>query len=104
LVEGIRMPCDLAPILDQRPRAGSRESASFSTTGFSAVEVGQAVGVELRRLGFELQPITAMHVRATKPEGSLDVEVHPDPTVVEHSGLRAYPNVPPDTVAVEIWR
>jgi hypothetical protein len=104
LVSGIRMPCDLVPVADHTPRAGTRESVSFSTRGHDPVEVGRAMGEELRRLGFELEPVTTMRVRATKPEGVIEVEVHPDPSLVEHSGLPAFPSVLPGTVAVELWR
>jgi hypothetical protein len=45
-----------------------------------------------------------MRVRATKPDGSLEVEVHPDAETVERSGAKAFPNAQPGTVAVEIWR
>lgn len=104
LLSGIAMPCDLAPLLDATPRPGARETVTFSTTGHRAEEVGRSIGDELRRLEFEIEPITAMHVRATKEEGSLELEVHPEPLGVLRDNERVFPFAGDDSVVVEIWR
>jgi hypothetical protein len=104
LLAGIEMPCGLVPVLDELRRPGSRETVSFSTQEAGATEVGRALGEQLRALGFELTPVTPMHVRATKDGAAIQLEVHPDADLAERAGERLFPFAQPGTVAVEIWR
>jgi hypothetical protein len=103
LVEGIRMPCDLAPIVETVPRVGAREEVAFVTRGHSATEVGGAVGDELRRLGYELQARNETEALAVRGDDVLGVTVYPEPWMVERAGRPAFPVAIEGSVVVELW-
>jgi hypothetical protein len=103
LVEGIRMPCDLAPIMETVPRVGAREEVAFVTRGHSATEVGGAVGDELRRLGYELQARAETEALAVRGDDVLGVTVYPEPWMVERAGRPAFPVAIEGSVVVELW-
>jgi hypothetical protein len=103
LVSGIQMPCDLTPMVDFERPVGARDAVAFVTRGFGAGEVGQAIGRELRRLGFDLTPRHATEVVASRADDWLAVAVHGSAADVERGGRTAFPGAGDTGVVVEFW-
>jgi hypothetical protein len=103
LLSGIQLPCDLAPMVDFERPIGARDAVAFVTRDFGASEVGQAIGSELRRLGFDLTPRHATEVIAARADEWLAVAVHGDAADVERGGRSAFPGAGDTGVVVEFW-
>ncbi len=103
MVTGIGLPCDLTPVIDFVRRGGERESVAFVTRGYAAGTVGQAVGDELGRLGFEIESLTAVDVVATRDGARLNVAVLAEAATVERAGRPAFPGTGEGAVVVEFW-
>ncbi len=103
MVQGIRLPCNLAPVATYVPRPGARDVAVFSTTSHPPATVGQEVGAELRRIGFDLQARHRTEALATRGDETLHVEVHAAPGTLERDGKSAFPTAAPGAVVVEFW-
>lgn len=103
MVRGITLPCNLTPVATFVPRPGAADVAVFSTTSHPPATVGQEVGAELRRLGFDLQARHRSEALATKGDDTLHVEVHAAPDSIDRSGQAAFPTSTPGAVVVEFW-
>ena len=99
-VTGIRMPCDLAPLIGVG-EAIDPAHVVFSTEGHRPDHVGQSVGDELERIGFALKPITDSIMYADRGADSVEVLIHPDPVSVMEGALPRFPTAPSDSVVVE---
>jgi hypothetical protein len=100
LVSGIKMPCDLVPIVGD----GRLDPfhVTFLTTGFAPESVGAQVGDELERLGFSLSSASPTAIVATRDGHSLAVTLHPDGSQVMVGDARAFPSAPAGSVVVEL--
>lgn len=103
VVQGISLPCNLVPVANFVPRPGARDVAVFSTTSHPPQTVGQEIGAELRRLGFDLQARHQTEAVATRDGDTLHVEVHSAPDTVERTGEMAFPTATAGSVVVELW-
>lgn len=103
LLQGISMPCDLAPVIgeDAPVRAGVGLHVAFSTAGTGPSEVGRSLGDELERLGFSLESVSDTQVEATRSDGTLLVSLLTKPAEVKREGRKAYPALPPRSIVVE---
>lgn len=103
LLQGIAMPCDLAPIVvtDASASAGLGLEVAFATSGVDASEVGRSVGDELERLGFSVQSVSDTAVEADRDDGRLRVTLVTDPGERKREGRRVYPSLPADSLVVE---
>jgi hypothetical protein len=103
MVRGIELPCDLTPLVGAERRSGAREAVAFVTRSFDAATVGQEVGAELRRLGFELSPRHATEVIATRDDDWLGAAVHRDGSAVTRGDRPAFPGAGVGSVVLELW-
>jgi len=100
VLQGISLPCDLAPIVDtDRPVDPHR--VAFVTDRASPAEVGAALGDELERLGFSLSTVADNELEATRDDGRIVVTIHADPSTVTFGAAPAFPSAPRDGVVVE---
>jgi hypothetical protein len=101
LLQGIAMPCDLAPVIDAAAADPTGHRVAFHTTGFDPGEVGRRVGDELERLGFTLRSLSATEIAALRDDDRLEVTLHPMAGKAQRDGSPAYPSLPPTSVVVE---
>lgn len=103
LLQGITMPCGLAPVLPSQSSPSSRFGLQvcFATSGVEASEVGRALGDELERLGFSVASLNDSQVEATRDEARVLVSIVTDPAERKVDGLRMYPSLPPESIVVE---
>ncbi|HYF47341.1 MAG TPA: hypothetical protein VD926_14095 [Acidimicrobiales bacterium] len=93
---GIRMPCDLVPLVFDRL---ATHKITLSTTGYPAQVVGEQLADEVERLGYVVRPISDREVIATRGATELRMGIHapgPDGRHVHHPSARD------DSVVVEI--
>ena len=104
LLEGISLPCDLAPVIsaDKPVRASVGLHVAFSTSGVDPREIGQKLGDELERLGFSVESVSASQVQATRQDGGLLVSLLTDPAKMTREGKQVYPTMPPGSTVVEV--
>lgn len=93
-VQGIRMPCDLAPLVGSSTAALDPHRVVFSTTTATAPQVGGALADELERLGFSVRSVADNQAVATKPGATVTVTIHTD--------LSAFPTAPAGSVVVTL--
>jgi len=93
---GIRMPCDLVPLVLDRLSSGR---ITLSTTGYAAEEVGTALADEVERLGYVLRPMSDHEVLATRGATGLRLTIRPPDADGRHF---EHPTAREDSVVVEI--
>jgi hypothetical protein len=93
---GIRMPCDLVPLVLDRLSSGR---ITLSTTGYAAEEVGTALADEVERLGYVLRPMSDHEVLATRGTTGLRLTIRPPEADGRHF---EHPTAREDSVVVEI--
>ena len=99
-VEGIALPCDLAPLMGVGPLT-PREVAFF-TTGFSPATVGSELSDEFERLGYEITPIDDRSIRAERGVDTIEARLlgHEfTPPEVMHE---LHPSAPAGALVVEM--
>lgn len=101
LLQGIAMPCDLAPVTDAAALDPTGHRVAFHTAGFDPAEVGRRVGDELERLGFTLRSLSATEIAALRADDRLEVTLHPMAGKAQRDGSPAYPSLPSTSVVVE---
>jgi hypothetical protein len=103
LVRGIALPHELAPLTMITPRFDVRDRVAFWTDRAPAEAVGTAVGAELKRLGFTLEPLASEIIRAVRGGESLYTRVHAAPALSTVNGEPAFPSAPADSIVLEMW-
>ncbi len=93
---GIRMPCDLVPLVVDRLSTGR---IALSTTGYPAEVVGTALADELERLGYVLRPLTDVDLIATR--GATELHLRIEQANIDGRHLD-HPTAREDSVVVEI--
>ena len=93
---GIRMPCDLVPLVLDRLSSGR---ITLSTTGYATEEVGTALADEVERLGYVLRPMSDHEVLATRGPTGLRLTIRPPDADGRHF---EHPTAREDSVVVEI--
>jgi hypothetical protein len=100
VLQGISLPCDLAPLVDPG-RVFDPCRVAFVTDHATPSEVGAGLGDELERLGFSLATLSDTELEATKDDRRVTVTIHPDPSTVTFGAAPAFPNLPAGSVVVE---
>jgi len=100
-VEGIAMPCGLAPVIDGSS-VPNPFRVSFLTTLAPAPEVGRAVADELERLGFALSTATPTELVARRGPTQLRVVLFPSASSAKRGLLPMFPAAPPGAVGIEL--
>jgi len=93
---GIRMPCDLVPLVFDRL---ATHKITLSTTGFPAQVVGEQLADEVERLGYVVRPLSDREVIATRGATELRMAIHPPGPDGRHVH---HPSARDDSVVVEI--
>lgn len=101
LLEGIRLPADLAPLTHLGP-APAGERLVLVTRSAPAAVVAAALADELERLGYEVASLTDTVAVARGERGAVEVEVHPDGATAELDGVRRFPTADEGSVVVEL--
>jgi hypothetical protein len=93
---GIRMPCDLVPLVLDRL---ATDRITLSTVGHPAEEVGTALADEVERLGYVVRPLSDREVIATRGATELRLTITPPDFDGRHLH---HPQAREDSVVVEI--
>jgi hypothetical protein len=92
---GIRMPCELVPLVDRL----ATDRIALSTSGYPAEVVGTALADELERLGYVLRPLTDHELIATR--GGTELHLRLQRPNIDGRHLD-HPTARVDAVVVEI--
>jgi hypothetical protein len=93
---GIRMPCDLVPLVVDRL---ATKKIALSTTGYPAEVVGTGLADELERLGYVIKPLSDYDVVATRGATELHLRIKRPNIDGRHFD---HPTAREDAVVVEI--
>lgn len=99
-LDGIAMPCDLAPLIgtgEPNPR-----EIAFFTSGVEAATVGSALSDEFERLGFEITPIDETSIRAESGPNLIRARLVSAALVSEDVMQELHPSAPADALVVEL--
>ncbi|MEZ5244739.1 MAG: hypothetical protein R2707_06570 [Acidimicrobiales bacterium] len=99
-VDGIAMPCDLAPLMGSGP-LNPREVAFF-TTGFTPTTVGAALADEFERLGYEITPLDDRSIRAARGPDSIEARLLSHELTAPEVMRELHPSAPLDALVVEM--
>lgn len=99
-LEGIEMPCDLAPLIGNGeidPR-----SVSFFTTDTDPATVGEALADELERLGYDIEPLDDRSIRANRGNEVVRAALVSVALAGEMVMADRHPSAPADALVVEL--
>ena len=99
-VEGISMPCDLAPLMGVGPLE-PREVAFF-TTGYSPSTVGAALSDEFEHLGYEITPLDDRSIRAVRGPNAIEARLLSHELTTPEVMRELHPSAPADALVVEM--
>lgn len=99
-VEGIAMPCDLAPLMGTGP-LDPRE-VTFFTHGHAAGDVGSALSDELERLGFVITPLDERSIRAERAPDVVEARLVSTELTSPDVMRERHPSAPADALVVEL--
>jgi hypothetical protein len=99
-VDGIAMPCDLAPLMGTG--TPDPREVSFFTHGHEPVSVGSALSDEFERLGYEITPLDDRSIRAER--GPDAVEARLVSTLLTSAEVMGelHPSAPEGALVVEL--
>jgi hypothetical protein len=98
-LEGIRLPCDLAPLIgtgDVHPR-----EVVLVTSGHPAEVVGRSLADEFERLGFGLEGVDGTTILARDDRSLIELGLFAD-TIAGADGMRAFPTAPSGSVVARL--
>lgn len=102
VLRGITMPADLAPLVHVAGTDPTRR-AVFCTTGRPVELVGVAVGEELARLGFTIEPVSATDSIARRGDDAVAVRMRAiGPQPPKGPADPAYPTAPAGSVVLDV--
>jgi hypothetical protein len=101
-LQGVAMPCGLAPVVDGSVAIANPFRVAFLTDEADAAAVGAALGDELARLGFTLSTAAATELLARKPGVELRVVLYPTAAAAQRGLEKIFPAAPTSAVGVEI--
>lgn len=93
-LQGISLPCDLVPVVEQTGDVAVARRAVLTTTGHPVAEVREGMAQELVRLGYRLRAVSEERLQASGPRADLKVWIHDDSARV--------PSAPQHAVVVEL--
>jgi hypothetical protein len=99
-LEGIAMPCDLAPLMGSGP-LDPREVAFFTRDQVPA-EVGRAIADEFERLGYEISPVDDRSIRAERGQDLVRARIVSAATDSEEVFAELHPSAPKGSVVLEL--
>jgi|OM-RGC.v1.012823041 hypothetical protein len=99
-VEGIAMPCDLAPLMGTGT-IDPREVAFF-THGHQAATVGAALADELERLGYAISPLDERSIKAEQGPDVIEARLVSTELTSPEVMRELHPSAPADALVVEL--
>lgn len=99
-LEGIAMPCDLAPLMGTGPPNPCE--VSFFTGDQDPAEVGRAIADELERLDYKISPVDHRSIRAERGQNLVQARIVSAATNSEEVFAELHPSAPKDSVVVEL--
>ena len=99
-VEGITMPCDLAPLMG-KGHLDPREVAFFAT-GHHPGAIGAALAGELERLGYRLTPLDDRSIKAERDSDVVEIRLVSAELTSEAVMRDKHPSAPADAVVAEL--
>jgi hypothetical protein len=99
VLDGIRMPCDLAPLMGGIDDFDRR--ATFFTVGYPAEAVAPEIADELERIGMEFKALTENTAVARRDDVQVRVAVHAVGLALNGVADPTYPTAPEHSVVVE---
>ncbi len=101
VLEGIRLPYDLAPITSMVEDPDRH--LIFLTTHSNAAEVGRRMADELERIGFEFEPVEYDQAVVTRGDDVVSMKLVPDADQVDLGNGPRYGAAGRGDVALEMW-
>jgi hypothetical protein len=102
VLDGIRLPCDLAPLTGLgEGEANTARRATFYTVGYPAEAVAPEIADELERLGLEFNPLTENTAVARRDDVQVRVAVHAVGSAYKGVADVTFPTAPEHSVVVE---
>ena len=102
VLDGIRLPHELAPLTTMAPRTGAGDRVAFWTDTALAEVIGPAFVEELRRIGCTVTQIDPTSYAVLRDDTRAMVALHESGQSARIEDAPAFPTVPP-SVVVEIW-
>jgi hypothetical protein len=99
VLDGIRMPCDLAPLMGGIDDLDRR--AAFFTVGYPADAVAPEIADELERIGMEFNALSDNTAVARRDDVQVRVAVHAVGPALNGIADPTYPTAPEHSVVVE---
>jgi len=99
-VEGIAMPCELAPLMGSGP-LDPRE-VTFFTTGHAPATIGSALSDELERLGYEITPLDDRSIKAERGPDLVQARMVSSELTSEDVMRDLHPSAPAGALVVEM--
>jgi len=100
---GISLPYDLVPLTTLIDRPGAGDRVAFWTNTAPAEAVGDAITVELERLGYAVTPLDEQSLAALRDGQTVRAVIHPDGRAAVIGDRHAFESVPEHSVVVEVW-
>jgi hypothetical protein len=98
-LEGIRMPCDLAPLTGSL--ADIERRVAFFTVGWPAEAVGPEVADELERIGMQFTSLSDNRAVARRDDVEVRVALHSVGSAINGIADPTFPTAPEHSVVVE---
>lgn len=99
-LEGVAMPCDLAPLMGSG-RIDPRQVA-FYTTGYEAATVGSNLADEFEKLGFTITPTDDRSIHAERGEDLVEAHLVSAALTSELVMAEHHPTAPAGAIVVEL--
>lgn len=99
-LEGIHMPCELAPLIGAG--AGDHRAVSFYTAGFDPTTVGASMSDEFERLGYRITPLDDRTIRAARDETEVEAAMLSEALVGSTVMNDRHPSAPAGALVLEL--
>lgn len=99
-VDGIAMPCDLAPLMGTG--AIDPREVSFFTHGHAPASVGSALADELERLGYSITPLDDRSILAERGPDGVEARLMSTELVSEEVMRELHPSAPEGALVVQL--
>ena len=99
-VDGIAMPCDLAPLMGTG--AIDPREASFFTHGHAPASVGSALADELERLGYSITPLDDRSILAERGPDGVEARLMSTELVSAEVMREMHPSAPEGALVVQL--
>lgn len=103
MLQGIRLPADLAPLTTMASRPGAGDRVAFWTASTPAELAGPTFIDSLLAIGCTVARVEPSLYTIERDAARAALLVHPDGRLATIDGAPAFPSVPESAVVIEIW-